>query len=1126
MRLISVSILILSTMLTGLWAPASAQSCSTPSFTQAPVYPVGVDIRSVALADFDGDGKPDLAVANADLSSVSVLEHVGLGEPAINNTYTVGTFPLVVVTGDFTGDGKPDIVTANDSSSNISLLRNNGSGGFVAAGTFNSGPGVSMVAGDFNNDGKLDVAVGTGSSVGVLLGDGQGGFGAPITFPGGSDKIIAADFNNDGKLDLALSGNTIQIRLGDGTGHFPAASCPIQSSGGLAAGDVNGDGKVDLVVANILAVQIQVRLGDGAGCFGAPTNISMSNAGGGGFAALADLNNDGKLDIVAGATVLLGNGTGGFGGPIAYGFGSLGGGPGANTVIADFDGDGNLDIASASTGSAGILFGNGAGGFRFAVGPAGGGAYGLAQADLNGDGKLDVVVMSNGSPVVMLGDGTGKFSAPSIVTVPNSSSFVGPVIADFNGDTKLDIAVVDATHNGPGGSPRFIVALGDGLGGFGSTVSTSFDATDPFSVASGDLNSDGKPDLVTVNRGGGNNNEGSISIGLGDGAGHFIIQPNPSTRTASNPAGVGFADFNSDGKMDLAIPSGFGFSILLGNGAGGFAPRTHITTANAGSIRTADLNGDGKADLAMVPEDGSGKVSVVFGDGMGGFSTPSQFNVGAFPSDLAVADLNGDGKPDLVVSNARQDPEPAPLRSGVSVFFGDGIGGFGPASNIPAERSASRIVVGDFNGDTRPDIITANQLVNNLTVALNRCTGPTPTSTIQFGASLFSVGEGAGSVTVTVTRSGDTSGAATVDFATSDGAATQSKDYEVASGTLSFAAGETSKMFSVMIVDDVFVEGNESFNFTLKNATGATLGSPNSATVAIIDNDSVLPSTNPLDNTDQRFFVRQQYFDFLSRVPDQGGFDFWVGRITQCGSDTTCIRNRRIDVSNAFFYELEYQQTGAYVYRMYRAAYGNSQPFPNPDTSNPAEANKLPSYYVFASDRASVVGGASLTQSQIDFATAFVQRNEFLTKYPSSLDGSSFIDSVLATVKSDLGVDLTGQKSALLNLFNQARGGNAGRGMVMYRLANDDAQGGNDGIDNRALIDSEYNRAFVATQYFGYLRRDSDIGGFLFWLGQVNGAALRDVARQHAMVCSFITSAEYQLRFSSVVTHTNAECPH
>ena len=97
--------------------------------------------------------------------------------------------------------------------------------------------------------------------------------------------------------------------------------------------------------------------------------------------------------------------------------------------------------------------------------------------------------------------------------------------------------------------------------------------------------------------------------------------------------------------------------------------------------------------------------------------------------------------------------------------------------------------------------------------------------------------------------------------------------------------------------------------------------------------------------------------------------------------------------------------------------------------------------------------------------------------------------------------------------------------MVMYRLANDDLAGGNGGIDNRAFIDAEYNRAFVYTQYAGYLRRNADMAGFLFWLGKINAGALRDGNTQHAMVCSFITSAEYQLRFSSVVTHSNADCP-
>jgi hypothetical protein len=153
----------------------------------------------------------------------------------------------------------------------------------------------------------------------------------------------------------------------------------------------------------------------------------------------------------------------------------------------------------------------------------------------------------------------------------------------------------------------------------------------------------------------------------------------------------------------------------------------------------------------------------------------------------------------------------------------------------------------------------------------------------------------------------------------------------------------------------------------------------------------------------------------------------------------------------------------------------------------------------------------------LDFANAFVQRAEFLAKYPANLDGSSFIDAVLNTIKNDLGVDLTAQKPGLLTLFNSG-----GRGAVMYRLADDNVN--TNPINNRAFIDEEYNRSFVFTQYAGYLRRDADIGGFLFWLGQVNSAPLRDTLKQHAMVCSFITSAEYQQRFSSVVTHSNSEC--
>ena len=279
----------------------------------------------------------------------------------------------------------------------------------------------------------------------------------------------------------------------------------------------------------------------------------------------------------------------------------------------------------------------------------------------------------------------------------------------------------------------------------------------------------------------------------------------------------------------------------------------------------------------------------------------------------------------------------------------------------------------------------------------------------------------------------------------------------------------------------------------------------------------VVATGNPIDESWS--FVRQHYLDFLGREPDPSGLDYWNGQLAQCGSDQNCIRNKRIDVSNAFFYELEYQQTAAYVFRLYRAAFGNNQPFANPDNSNQTEAKKIPGFAAFAPDRALLIGSANLAQDQIALANAFVQRPEFLSKYQSNLTGPQFVDALLANIKNDSGADLMAQRDSLVTLFTQG-----GRGAVLYRVADDNLQ--SNPINNRVFIDAEYNRAFVASQYFGYLRRDSDIGGFLFWLGQVSGAPLRDISKQHAMVCSFVTSTEYQQRFSPIVTHSNSECSY
>jgi hypothetical protein len=284
---------------------------------------------------------------------------------------------------------------------------------------------------------------------------------------------------------------------------------------------------------------------------------------------------------------------------------------------------------------------------------------------------------------------------------------------------------------------------------------------------------------------------------------------------------------------------------------------------------------------------------------------------------------------------------------------------------------------------------------------------------------------------------------------------------------------------------------------------------------AVIKFDISGPLVQPID--DPATFVYNHYYDFLSRYPDQTGWDYWTSQITQCGADPNCLHNKRVDVSDAFFYELEYQQTGAYVYRLFRAAYGNTQPCPNPDASNPAEANKLPCFAAYANLRQSVIEGSDLSTGQQNAANTFVNEAAFIFKYPAGLTISQFVDAVLQTINNDIGVDLSSQRGPLAALGSRAA--------VMYRLANDDLAGGNAGVNNRPFIDAEYNRAFVTSQYFGYLRRDGDIPGLLFWLGQLNSAPLRDVTKQHAMVCSFITSAEYQNRFSPLVTHTNQECP-
>jgi uncharacterized protein (TIGR03118 family) len=275
------------------------------------------------------------------------------------------------------------------------------------------------------------------------------------------------------------------------------------------------------------------------------------------------------------------------------------------------------------------------------------------------------------------------------------------------------------------------------------------------------------------------------------------------------------------------------------------------------------------------------------------------------------------------------------------------------------------------------------------------------TSLIQFSGDNFTINEGSGHIEVTVTRGGDASGAATVNYSTFDVSepdhASQKSDYEIAEGTITFAPGETSKTFTVLIVNDNFDENDETIDLYLSNPTGAGvgLGSPNHSTVTIADDDTGAPVANPVDES--TFFVRQHYLDFLNREPDAAGLGFWTNQIASCGSDPQCIEVKRINVSGAFFLSIEFQQSGLAAYLTHRAAFG-----PNALGGSPVPVL----YGNFMRDLATINSGvifgqpgadALLESNKVAFYDEFVTRPEFVSKYPSTLTNEQYVDNLLAS---------------------------------------------------------------------------------------------------------------------------------
>jgi hypothetical protein len=393
---------------------------------------------------------------------------------------------------------------------------------------------------------------------------------------------------------------------------------------------------------------------------------------------------------------------------------------------------------------------------------------------------------------------------------------------------------------------------------------------------------------------------------------------------------------------------------------------------------------------------------------------------------------------------------------------------------------------------------------------------------IRFSSANFNTTESSGSTVITVERLGDTGQAVTVDYATPDdsgsgtvvpcstanGTASSRCDFTAALGRLQFAAGESSKTFTVLISQDNYVEGPETLPLTLLNLTGgAAFSTPSTATSTIAD-DPTEPSTNPIDNAET--FVPQHYHDFLNREPDAGGLAFWANQITQCEQPgATCSADvRRINVSAAFFLSIEFQETGYLVERLYKTAYGDAA-----GNSTFGGAHQLPVPIVrfneFLPDTQTmgqgvVVGQAGWEQvletNKQSFISAFVQRTRFITAYPASLTPAQFVD----TLNTNAGNPLSpAERNQLVSdLTNSVKT----RAQVLRAVAED-----------TDLNQAEKNRAFVLMQYFGYLRRnpnnapDADHTGYDFWLGKLNEFNGNFVNAE--MVKAFLVAGEYRHRF-------------